>query len=425
MTISDRLVTPEEMGRIDHAVIESGISGWSLMHAAGEAVAARVLAAFPAAQRVVVLAGPGNNGGDGYVAAAAFRRAGVEACVFSLGDPAGLEGDAGTAWRFSEIKPEPLAHYAPKPGDVVVDALFGAGLSRPLTDAVADCIARVKESGCPVVAVDLPSGVNGLSGAVMGTAFEATETVTFFARKPGHLLMPGRHLCGRLTLVDIGIPQRYASLATSGIRENGPDIWSRMLPRPDAAAHKYARGHLVVFSGGANATGAARLAASVGLRAGAGLVTVASPDEALATNAAHLSAVMVRAVENIDAVRGLASDQRISAYVLGPGFGVGEKARAFVKALAGRHVVLDADGITSFSECRSQLFDLFAGEVRLVMTPHPGEFSRLFPDIAGDGARSKVEAARRAAGLSNAVVVRKGADTVVAAPDGRAVINTN
>lgn len=425
MAIVDMVITPEEMAVIDRAAIGSGIAGFGLMRAAGEAVAAVVLARFPSIERAAVLCGPGNNGGDGYIAARALRDSGVPVAVFALGDPTALGGDAAKAYDESGFEPRPLEDYEPQAGDVVVDGLFGAGLARPVEGVAAECIARVNDGGVRVVSIDLPSGVGGLSGKVMGTAIQADETVTFFARKPGHLLMPGRQLAGRVTVTDIGIPRRFAEPAGGQIRENGPAVWEDHYPRPETAGHKYTRGHLVILSGPASATGAARLAAAGGARAGAGLVTVAARDEAVTINAGHLTAIMVRRVDNAQALRDWVEDKRLSTFVLGPGFGVGERVRAYALALKKRQLVLDADGITSFSDCRDMLFQAFAGDpTRLVLTPHDGEFGRLFPDI--DLAESsKVEAARKAAAMANAVVVIKGPDTVVAAPDGRAFINGN
>ena len=424
--LSDLLVSPEEMGRIDRAAIASGIVGYALMRMAGEAVAARVLSRFPEIARAVVLCGPGNNGGDGYVAAAALRRAGVSVAVHVLGDPQGLRGDAALAHAACGLATFPVADYRPQPGDVVVDALFGAGLARPIEGTAAECLGRVGESRSPVVAVDLPSGVSGNSGKVLGTAVQAHETVTFFARKPGHLLQPGRSLCGELTVADIGIPRRLAAIASGNVRENGPACWLSLFPAVVSSAHKYARGHLGVFSGPMSGTGAARLAAAAGAAIGAGLVTVGSPAGALGVNASQLTAVMVREVDDAEAVRTWVADRRMTAFVLGPGFGTGQKAREFALAIAAAKLVLDADGITAFAGRRDALFSAFAGDpTRLVLTPHAGEFGRLFPDIAADGTASKVEAARRAAAMANAVVIFKGSDTVVAAPDGRAVINAN
>ncbi|MBP1856815.1 NAD(P)H-hydrate dehydratase [Rhizobium herbae] len=420
------IITPAEMSAIDRDAALSGIDSFRLMTSAGMAVAAAALRFYPEALRFVILCGPGNNGGDGYVAAATLCRSGVPTGVYALGDPARLKGDAARAHAEWGRTAESLAQYRPKPGDVVIDALFGAGLSRPVPDEAAVVIRAIKHEDLPVIAVDLPSGVDGRSGQVLGESFHASHTVTFMARKPGHLLMPGRTLCGRLEIFDIGIPERILRIRTAGLCENGPHLWAGHARALDPSAHKFKRGHLAVFSGGPLATGAARLSAMAGLKAGAGLVTLASASAALNVNAAHLTAVMLKEVEDAGALALWLADKRVSAFVLGPGFGDMETARRYALMLSDRALVLDADGITAFKGDPASLFDAYAGgETRLVMTPHDGEFARLFPDIEADPSLSKVDRAIAAARRSHAVIVYKGADTVIASPDGRAAINTN
>jgi hydroxyethylthiazole kinase-like uncharacterized protein yjeF len=419
------IVTPAEMTAIDADAARSGINSFSLMTAAGTAVSAAALRLYPGALRFVVLCGPGNNGGDGYIAAAALRGSGADVEAHALGNPAALKGDAARAYAAFGVA-KPLADYGPIVGDVVIDALFGAGLSRAVPTEVASVMQAVVSHDLPVIAVDLPSGVDGRSGQVLGASFHARHTVTFVARKPGHLLMPGRMLCGTLEVVDIGIPERILRARAGTLCENGPHLWQEHAFALDPAAHKFKRGYLAVFSGGPLSSGAARLSAVAGLRAGAGLVTIASPTAALQANASHLTAVMLKQVEGEDDLSHLQTDKRISAFVLGPGFGDLEKARRYALMLGGRKLVLDADGITAFKDDPAPLFKAYArGATRLVMTPHDGEFARLFPDIEVDGALSKIDRAIAAAKRSHSVVVYKGADTVIAAPDGRAAINTN
>ncbi|MEF0942298.1 NAD(P)H-hydrate dehydratase [Rhizobium sp. BR 362] len=425
--LANLLLSPEDMAAVDRAAAASGIDSYGLMEKAGQAVAASALRHFPEGLRFVVLCGPGNNGGDGYVAARALRQSGVEVRLFHLGNPKTLKGDAARAFAECSVVGETLGGYSPRPGDVVIDAIFGAGLSRPVPDEVAAVIAGIAKANVPVIAVDLPSGLDGRSGQVLGAAFRAVHTVTFVTRKPGHLLMPGRDLCGVLEVFDIGIPARIVRAHANGmIAENTPARWQEDLPTAATDTHKYKRGHLVVFSGGATAAGAARMSAMAGLKAGAGLVTIASPEQALAVNAARLTAIMLRTVDDEAALRAWFTDQRLSTFILGPGFGVGEKARQFALAVSDRHLVLDADGITSFRDEPQRLFDAFADRpTRLVLTPHEGEFARLFPDIAADDALSKVDKARAAAARAHAAIIYKGADSVIAAPDGRALINAN
>lgn len=423
---SHLLLTPDEMARADLMAAETGIPSFDLMVRAGHAVVATALSRFPQALRFVILCGPGNNGGDGYVAARLLADAGASIAVFGLGKPERLKDDAKRAFREWQKDVKPLGEFEPHAGDVVIDALFGAGLSRALPQEVADVIAVVEKAGVPVIAVDLPSGVNGLSGKPLGAAFQAECTVTFMTRKPGHLLLPGKSLCGDIEVADIGIPSRIIEAAAGTFAENGPGQWSKLLPLAGPDSHKYRRGHLAVFSGEASKTGAARLAAIAALKSGAGLVTLASPRDAMPANAAHLTAVMLRQVETDADLNEWLEDARLSAFVLGPGFGTGRRARDFALALKDRPLVLDADGITSFKDDAAALFDAFAaGDVRLVLTPHEGEFARLFPDLAQDETLSKPERAQQAAKRAHAAIVYKGADTVIASPDGRALINTN
>ena len=396
------------------------------MERAGRAVAAAALRHFPGALRFVVLCGPGNNGGDGYVAARALAESGASIAVYHLGDPEKLKGDAKQARDLCRLPSGRLERYQPVPGDVVIDALFGAGLARAVPDVVAAAIRNVDDMKIPVLAVDLPSGLCGRRGVPLGAAFRASRTVTFMARKPGHLLLPGRELCGHVEVFDIGIPARIVRSVAGKTRENAPALWRDLLPEPGLDSHKYRRGHLVVFSGAAGKTGAARLSAMAGLKAGAGLVTIASPGDAMPVNASSLTAIMLHQVDVVGDLESWLQTAKLAAFVLGPGFGIGERARQFALALKDRPLVLDADGITSFRDDPPDLFDAFAGDdTHLVLTPHEGEFSRLFPDLAADENLSKVEKAIKAAERAHAAIVYKGADTVIASPDGRAHINAN
>lgn len=415
------------MTAADVAAAESGLDSFALMTRAGAAVAASFLRFYPGAVRAVILCGPGNNGGDGYVAARCLEETGIDVAVFHFGDPKGLKGDAARAREEWAGSSRPLADYEPRQGDVVIDAIFGAGLSRDVGQVVADAIRKVAEASLPVLAIDLPSGIDGRTGAILGAAFKADRTVTFMTRKPGHLLLPGREYCGSVEVYDIGIPARIIrSKAVERLAENRPEQWMGALLRPEQETHKYKRGHLAVFSGEVGKTGAARMSAMAGLKAGAGLLTIASPTDALAENAGHLTAIMLHEVNDAAGLDLWLEDNRLHTFVLGPGFGAGDKARRFVAALRDRHLVLDADGISSFRDNPDELFALFAdGAPRLVLTPHEGEFGRLFPDIAEDATKGKVDKARAAAKRANAAIIYKGADTVIASPDGRALINTN
>jgi hydroxyethylthiazole kinase-like uncharacterized protein yjeF len=422
----NELLTPDEMAACDALAIAGGVPGLLLMEKAGRAVADAV-ARHPLGTRVLVVAGPGNNGGDGFVAARVLAERGYPVRVMLLGDAAALKGDAAEAAR-SWGRPIEPARADAVSGGVIVDALFGAGLNREVTGAARALIEAMNTSGAPVIAVDLPSGINGASGAVMGAAVRAAESVTFFRRKPGHVLLPGRAHAGKVRVVDIGIPASVLDTVRPQTRANGPALWGEF-PRPRLDGHKYARGHAVVVSGDIAHTGAARLTARGALRAGAGLVTLASPRSALLVNAAASLAVMVRPVDGAAELAALLADKRLNAVALGPGAGVGEGTRAMVAAAldGGRAVVLDADALTSFSDDPPALFALIGKHLAgVVLTPHQGEFGRLFKsDLQDSDKTSKLGSARSAAAASGAVVLLKGPDTVVAAPDGRAAINEN
>ncbi|QCL94018.1 NAD(P)H-hydrate dehydratase [Agrobacterium tumefaciens] len=420
------LIDPVVMARIDAAAGQSGIPLYDLMERAGQAVAASVLRHYPQAQRFVVLCGCGNNGGDGYVAARALLQSGAVVAVHYLGDVGALRGDARTAFERSGVTPLPLDGYAPLAGDVVIDAVFGAGLSRDVPQELIRVIEAVTRAKVPVLAVDLPSGLCGRRGVPLGASFRAERTVTFMARKPGHLLMPGRELCGKLEVFDIGIPSRILDAHAGSVAENDPLVWRDVLPHADMETHKFRRGHLTVFSGPAHATGASRMTALSALKAGAGIVTIAAPRQALDVLSVTLTAVMNAPVDDADDLQSWLEDGRHGTFVLGPGFGDLEKARRFVSLLGDRAAVLDADAITAFRDHKDALFALVtSGTGKFVLTPHEGEFARLFPDLAADRMLSKIEKAQAASARSGAVLVYKGADTVIAAPDGRALVNAN
>lgn len=414
---AEALPTSAEMARADRAAVAAGIPGEALMEAAGAAVARHIEARFARAP-VVVLCGPGNNGGDGFVVARYLAAAGWTVTLGLLGDRTALTGDAATMaarWPGS-VEPASPGMLAARP--LVVDALFGAGLSRPLDGTALALAAAMK--ACRVVAVDIPSGVSGDTGEVLGDAAPAALTVTFFRRKPGHLLYPGRGLCGETVVADIGMPADVLAAIGPHAFANAPGLWLDERPRMSPTAHKYARGH-VLISGGTTLTGAARLAARAAGRAGAGLVTVAADPVAVPVYAADAACVMVRPIAGPADFAELLDDPRRNVVLLGPGNGADAACAARVRAAldGGKACVLDADALVAFADMPGELFARL--DARSVLTPHDGEFARLFPGIAGD----RLVRARAAAALSGSVVLLKGADTVIAHPDGRAAINEN
>lgn len=408
------LLTPAEMYRADGLAVEAGVPSLTLMENAGRAVAEEIVRRF-GARPVLVLAGPGNNGGDGFVAARYLKAWGWPVRVALLGELAKLKGDAAAmAGRWDGAVEQGVAIGG---AELIIDALFGAGLSKDFPAELADAI---NGAGVPVVAVDVPSGLDGATGRPRGSSVRADVTVTFFRKKPGHVLMPGRELCGETVVAEIGIP-------ASVLKRIGPRIFENMrpdLPALKADGHKYGRGHAIVVSGGPLNTGASRLAATAALKCGAGLVTLSGSHEALLVQAAQVTAVMLSDIPFTDHLR----DTRKTAYCIGPAAGVSDETRAKVLAVLESEaaLVLDADALTSFAPDREALFKAIAAKPGrgVVMTPHEGEFSRLFNGL-WDESDSKCERALKAARASNTVIVLKGADTVIASPKGDARININ
>lgn len=419
MTQNAALLTVGEMAAADRAAISGGVPGLDLMEAAGAAVARMVQRHHPKGA-VLVLCGPGNNGGDGFVAARLLKHAGRRVTVALLGPRDALKGDAAVMaqrWEGAVLPATPLLVMQ---ADVIVDALFGAGLSRALEGAALALVDAVNESGAAVVAVDLPSGLHGDDGQPRGAAaIRATRTVTFFRPKPGHLLLPGRLLCGELHVANIGIPDAVLADIPPQQWRNDPALWKAELPRPRIDGHKYQRGHVLLRGG--DKPGAALLAGHAAMRIGAGLTTLALPQEAMALPGGP-DALMRQRCDGIPDWRVALKDARRNALLLGPGNGAGAATKQMVlEALATtRPTVLDADALTAFAEDPKALFAAIRGPV--VLTPHDGEFARLFPDL---GLLPKLARTRAAAKISNAVILLKGADTVIADADGRAAINAN
>jgi hydroxyethylthiazole kinase-like uncharacterized protein yjeF len=387
--------TPAEMTEIDRAAPDFGASLATLMESAGRAVARAVRRRYRPC-RTLVLVGSGNNGGDGYVAARHLAEAGWPVAVAALAPPRPGSAAAGAAARWhGPILPFSAAEAIR--ADLVIDAVFGAGLARDLTDEVAEVLQAARR----LVAIDMPSGIDGATGALRGKPAKAECTVTFVALKPGHLLHPGRGLCGAIILADIGMPEAALRAVTPRCFRNTPGLWH--LPQEHAGDHKYTRGHVTILSG--SLAGASVLAAMGARRVGAGLVTLA---------AAHPPEAPYGIMRRMDPLAELIRDERRKVWLCGPGLGV-EPAGEALAALtaAGKTVIADADALTACAGAPERLRGC------AVITPHAGEFSRVF----GPAGTDRLAAARAAAARCGAVVVLKGADTIIAAPDGRGAIN--
>jgi hydroxyethylthiazole kinase-like uncharacterized protein yjeF len=412
------LLTPAEMDAADRATVVSGLRSIDLMNEAGKAIATATQSRW-SKRRVVVLCGPGNNGGDGFAAACRLHEVDWPVSVALLGSRSDLSGDAAHHAALWKGAVEPFTATVLDHADIVIDAIFGSGLSRAVEGPAREMIEAVIARRLPTCAVDVPSGLDGATGEIRGVAASAEITVTFFRKKPGHILLPGRIICGAVVLADIGIPNTVLQTISPQTFENGPTLWRDIFPWPDLQSHKYSRGHAVI-RGGKTTTGASRLTARGAMRIGAGLVTLAVPSAVWPVYASSVVGALVRPLQGVGDFSSLLSDKRCNAIAIGPGAGIGKGTRqAVLAALATkRAVVLDADAFTSFANDPKILFHGIIGPC--VLTPHEGEFARLF-DNSGD----KLVRTRRAAAISGAVVLLKGCDTVIAAPDGRAIINAN
>jgi hydroxyethylthiazole kinase-like uncharacterized protein yjeF len=388
--IAQELLTPAECAVADRTAIEGGVPIATLMENAGRAVFRAIRARYSPC-RTLVLCGPGNNGGDGFVAARLLDRAGWPVTVATLANT--------SPWRGCIV---PFTATEAARADLVIDAVFGAGLTRDVSSSISDVLRAAKQ----IVAVDVPSGLDGATGQCRGEVAPAALTVTFFRKKPGHLLLPGRTLCGDVVLADIGLPASVLATVHPATFENTPSLWT--LPVPGATSQKYSRGHATIL-GGAAMTGAARLAAAAARRAGAGMVTIAATGSA----DVYRNGAPGLIVDEAD-IQTQLRDHRRTVWLIGPGLGIPTATELLPTLLAaGRITVVDADALTACTGAPERL------RGAAVLTPHAGEFARVFGPLGPD----RLAAARAAAKTTNAVVLLKGADTIIAAPDGRAAIN--
>ncbi len=413
---NDALLTVEEMYRADAAAMAAGVPGIALMEAAGAAIAREIRRRW-SPRRVSVVCGPGNNGGDGFVVARLLAGEGWPVRLGLLGDAERLKGDAAVNAHRWKGPVNPLSVDLLDGDPLVVDAMFGAGLQRPLEGEPRAVVEAINARGLNCVGVDVPSGVDGNSGAILGAAPTCALTVTFFRAKPGHYLLPAKEACGDLVVVDIGIPASVLDEIAPRTHRNGAALWRAQAPLLASGGNKYGRGHAVVLGG--VMTGAARLAAEAARRIGAGLVSIAAPPESRVIYATGAPGTIVATIEDEGAFESLIADPRRNAVLVGPGAGTlpGVREKVLTVLRLEKRCVLDADALTVFAETPDRLFS--AIHAPCVLTPHEGEFTRLF---SAHG--TKLDRAREAARRSGAVMVLKGADTVIAAPDGRAVINT-
>jgi ADP-dependent NAD(P)H-hydrate dehydratase / NAD(P)H-hydrate epimerase len=422
--MANEILTVSQCYEADRYAAANGTPTLTLMENAGRTIADAICERW-SPRTVAVLCGRGNNGGDGFVAARHLRARGWDVRLALLGRKDSLEGDAAEMAQRWDRTDESVSPATLEDAGLVIDALFGAGLTRALDGPAKEIVLALNKAKVPVVAIDVPSGLHGdLGNALDDVCVDADLTVTFFRKKQAHVLMPGRIKCGEVVVADIGIADAALETVRTQMFENGPALWAARYPWPDPLGYKYSHGHCVVVSGPAHATGAARLAARGALRVGAGLASVASPQDAVAVNAAHLTAIMIKPFSGASDLADLLKDERLNAVVIGPGCGVGSETREMGAAVLASKasVVLDADALTSFKDDPNALFAQLRENV--VLTPHDGEFERIFPGLL-KRSQTKIDAARTAAATAKCTVLLKGADTVIASADVRIAVNTN
>ncbi|EJF88948.1 bifunctional ADP-dependent NAD(P)H-hydrate dehydratase/NAD(P)H-hydrate epimerase [Bartonella tamiae] len=441
------LLTPNEMAHADMLAAQAhNHQTYWLMERAGAKVTDYILNTFDKAQKIAVLCGSGNNGGDGFVVARQLWNVLHEQKHDNV--PSGLEvlqrrfelmcftdvdrhrpDDAQKAFLNLPFEAKPLSEFNVEKFDLVVDALYGAGFNRELNGDIKNLIDKINQSKTPVLAIDLPSGVMGETGMILNGALMAHKTITFFRLKPGHVCYPGRAYCGDIILTDIGISDNVLDKIQPKLKLNMPALWQHFFPEMTHELHKYSRGHTVVFSGPSWATGAARLASYAAARIGSGAVTIIAPDEAVCALQNHLTSIMIYPENNNDDVMSFLSQRKVRSVILGPAFGDFNRAHDLIQFILLKHVVdhlvLDADAFTALAKKPQAFYNLIKeSHVHVVMTPHEGEFQRLFPELASCH-MTRIEKAKQAAKISGAVIVYKGADTIIASPCGRIAVTVN
>jgi hydroxyethylthiazole kinase-like uncharacterized protein yjeF len=422
----NELLTPNQMAMADNLAIQNGIPGIELMQNAGDVLYDAFCSHFHDAQNILIVCGIGNNGGDGFVLAEQIVKSGIKVSIYIAGEVSQISGDARLA--FDQIPSSVLQVENPQwdQYDLIVDGMFGAGLTRDITGPYANVIASINASGAAIMAIDLPSGINGETGQIAGCAVEADLTVTFFRKKPGHILFPGQEHCGKVVVGQIGILENVLENIAPSTFHNSPKLWEDMLPSPKKMGHKHNRGHTLAFSGSIEKSGAIRLAAKAALRMGSGLVTIAATSATLPAHAARSDVLMLTPLDTNLHLADLVGNPKMNIYCIGPGLPPDKDTRELVLAILdhGPTVVLDAGALSAFSNAQQVLHDTINMRVNnTVLTPHEAEFDRIFPSLIT--ASSKIEKARLAARMVDATIILKGPDTIIAEPDGRVAISDN
>ncbi len=422
MIAKQALLSINQMYQADYETSQNGVSSWQLMKNAGKQIGKLSLKILRKNKnkRILILCGPGNNGGDGYIAAKYLQENNIKVDVFSFKKPKELKGDAKKAFDlwdnivYNKLHKKKMSRYS-----LIIDSLFGAGISRPLNLKLQKIASWCEELSLNVLSVDMPSGINGDTGMPIGqTVFKANHTITFFRAKTGHKLFPGKEFCGQLHISQIGIKSKQLKNINVNVYNNEANLWKKMIPRRRWNKNKYDYGHAVIFSG--EMTGATKLASLSCLRAGAGLVTIMSPKKyEMAYRLFNPSLMILSSKFESENTKNFLSDKRINA--LAYGFGsvpsVETKKQTLEILKLNKPTVLDAGSLTSFSSKPEILYK--SCHTKTILTPHSGEFERIFPQLRNI---TKLKSCQKASQLTNSVIVLKGADTIIAEPSGNTII---
>ncbi len=422
----NELLSPDQMGQADKLTIEAGVPGIDLMEVAGAAVADVAVREFPDAQKILVVSGTGNNAGDGFIAARILAQSGLHVDIHIVGDEDRVRGDAALAKKMLPMIVATVADLSLDQYDLIIDAIFGAGLDRDVHGSAASVIEAINASDVPVLAVDLPSGIDGATGSVRGVAIKANATVTFFRKKPGHILFPGLEYCGRVFLHQIGIQPSVLELTGVTAFINQSEIWQSVFPKRTTSHNKFNRGHVLVLAGSESMSGAPHRVAGAALKAGAGLVTIAGSNDDLSVNPNQLSSIIPQKAETTVELMNILSDIRFDCIVMGSGLTSDKIPSSSILRILSEHrkTVLDAGALVTFEVDVNSIFSVIKANLEpVILVLDEGEFSKLF--TRERHIKSKISRAQLMAKRSGATVVLKGPDTVVASPSGIACVSDN
>ncbi len=419
------IFTSKSSYELDRLCVRRGIKFLDLMENAGKSAFTKIeKTIIPSLKefnkKILILCGPGNNGGDGLVIAKYLLKSGYKVDIsFPISSKSKINKYSNNKLKNLDISPQKFDDLNLIKYSMIIDSIFGIGLSRNFSSNLIKIVEKINKAKACKVSIDIASGINSDSGDLMPISIKANHTITFVAPKVGHYLLPGKINSGNIHVVSIGEKKSEILRATrlSKVELNIPESWIKKFKWPSKFDHKYKRGHILVKSGPLTSTGASRLAAVSALRSGAGVVTLASETSALEVNASHLTSVMLKEINNTEEFFNFVKEKKIKTLIIGPGSGVNQMIKELVIRAIKEEIefVLDADGLTSFEKNPNELFDLLRKRRKrnnIILTPHEGEFNRLFKFDN----MNKIDKANKAADITNSTILFKGNDTIISSP---------